>query len=150
MNGGDKFEDKAVELGLNDYAMSRIMLPADLNRDGWLDLVHRSLDQPASIHLARCGAAGWLQIKLADRAPNTLGLGVRIDATVYGADGTVIQEATRTIQSGSTGVASSGPHTAYMGLGDAAWADLDVHWLDGEVTHIVGVTPDQFLEIMRS
>jgi hypothetical protein len=150
MNGGDEFEDQAVELGLNDYAMSRIMLPADLNRDGWLDLVHRSLDAPASISMAQCGSAGWLQVSLADHAPNTLGLGVRVDAVVYGHDGTQLQQATRTIQAGSTGVSSSGPHLVHFGLGDAAWVDLDIHWLDGEVTHIEGVNPSHFLEIRRS
>ena len=146
----DGFEDRAIEQGLNDYAMSRIMLPADLNRDGWLDIVHRSLDYPGSISMAQCGAAGWLQVSMADHAPNTLGLGVRVDAILYGADGTAIQEATRTIQSGSTGVSSSGPHIVHMGLGDAAWVDLSVHWLDGEVTHIQGVRPSQFVEVSRS
>ena len=146
----DGFEDRAIEQGLNDYAMSRIMLPADLNRDGWLDIVHRSLDYPGSISMAQCGAAGWLQVSMADHAPNTLGLGVRVDAILYGADGTAIQEATRTIQSGSTGVSSSGPHIVHMGLGDAAWVDLSVHWLDGEVTHIQGVRPSQFVEVGRS
>jgi len=146
----DGFEDRAVEQGLDDYAMSRVMLPVDLNRDGWLDIVHRSLDYPGSISMAQCGTAGWLQVSMADHAPNTLGLGVRVDAVLYGADGTAIQQATRTVQSGSTGVSSSGPHSVHMGLGDAVWVDLSVHWLDGEVTHIQGVRPSQFVEIRRS
>jgi hypothetical protein len=146
----DGFESRGARWGLDSSAMSRVLLPADLNADGWLDLVGRSLDQPAALHLAQCGTSGWLQIRVVDQSPNTLGLGVRIDATLYGVDGEVAQQATRTIQAGSTGIASSGPHRAQFGLGDAVWVTLDIHWLDGEVTRIEGVTPDQFLLITRS
>ena len=137
------FIDVSAEWGLNSADKSRVLLPADLNDDGWLDLVDRSLNAPAQIHLARCGSAHSLVLRLHDRTPNTQGLGVTVKA--FTASG--VQ--TRTVSAGSTGIASSGPHRLHFGLSDAQRVDLVIDWLDGTHTKISNVAAHQRLTITR-
>ncbi len=139
------FLDVSAEWNLNDSAMSRVLLPADINNDGWLDLVGRSLDEPAALHLARCGEQGWLKIDLRDHAPNTMGLGVRVDLSLEDAPPSL----TRTVSSSSTGIASSGPHGLHFGLGDTRYVNLSIHWFDGTTTVVENVRPKQTLLITR-
>jgi hypothetical protein len=143
------FQDVSTEWNLDDSAMSRVLLPADINGDGWLDLIGRSLDEPASLHMARCGDDSWLKLDLRDHAPNTRGLGVRVEASSAGGAFSGPQTLTRSVTSGSTGIASSGPHTIHFGLGDSRYVDLSIHWLDGTNTIIENVRPQQTLLITR-
>ena len=137
------FESVAAEWGLDIADQSRAVLSADLNGDGWLDLVGRSLDSPAQIHMARCGTAKSLSLRLHDRSPNTHGLGVTVRASTV--DGVQV----RTMNAGSTGIASSGPHVLHFGLGTASRVDLSIDWLDGSQTHITNASSDQHMDITR-
>jgi len=140
---GQSFVEVSRDWGLNDGAKSRVLLPADINGDGWLDLIGRSLDEPARLHLARCGDANWLTISVHDTAPNTLGLGVKVEVI------SSVKTQVQTVTSGSTGIASSGPHRLHFGLGSAPSVDVRVHWLDGYTTTVTNVVADQHLEIRR-
>ena len=139
------FVDVSQEWNLDDSAMSRVLLPADINNDGWLDLVGRSLDEPAALHMARCGDQGWLKVEIRDHAPNTMGLGVRVDLSLEGDSPSL----TRTVSAGSTGIASSGPHDLHFGLGSTQYVNLFIRWLDGAETTIENVQPKQTLRITR-
>lgn len=144
IGGPDGFVDSSDAWQLNDSAQSRIQLPVDINNDGWVDIVSRSLDRPATIQLASCGTNQWLVLAFEDAAPNTAGLGVTVELT---ANGVTTAE---TVTSGSTGIASSRPHSVRFGLGDQRTADITIHWLDGRTTTVSNIQSNQRLKITRS
>ena len=148
-NNGGTFDSVDATWGLDDTTGSRELMPADINGDGWLDLVRRSKDAPAALHMAHCGDDGALLLRLSDLGPNTLGLGVTVVVTPIERDGTRGSPQRITVQAGSTGIASSRPHQLHFGLGAAPWAAIEVQWLDGTTTKVSHVESNQRIQIRR-
>jgi hypothetical protein len=114
------------EWGFADKSMGRGLVVADIDRDGWLDLIVKSFDEPAHYFHARCGSEAWLQVDLVGKAPNTAGIGARV--TVEAGDRTWQQW----IRAGGTSMSVSAPPMAHFGLGDRASIDrITVTWRDG-------------------
>jgi hypothetical protein len=123
---GDRFVDRAADWGLADTGVNMGVAVADLDGNGWLDVVKRDRRGPTRAYLARCGVQSWLEVSLDGAAPNTAAIGARVRVTT--ASGTQ----TRWIGSGSTSLASGGPPVAHFGLADADHiASLAVRWPDG-------------------
>ena len=102
------------------------MVAADIDGDGWLDLIVKSFDEPAHYFHARCGSEAWLQVALVGKAPNTAGIGARVTVE---AGGRTWQQ---WILAGGTSMSSSGPPEAHFGLGDLDSIDrITVTWRDG-------------------
>jgi hypothetical protein len=80
-----RLSDVAPDWGLDDTGWGRGALLVDLDRDGWLDLVRRRVHDLPTVHLARCGDAGWLRVVLRDAGPNTHAVGARIEVEAGGA-----------------------------------------------------------------
>lgn len=139
------FEDAAEDWGIADLGMSRGVVLADINRDGWLDIGKRSLSGTNLVYVSRCGEASWLLIDLAQPGTmNTAAIGARLEITAGG------RHQTRGIHSGGTGYASSPPAEAHFGLGDAEVIDeMVVVWPDGERSVLAGVEPRQRITITR-
>jgi hypothetical protein len=131
--------------GTDDPGMERGVVLADLNRDGWLDIGKRSLNDGNLLYLSHCGEEGWAEVSL--RQPgtmNTMAVGAAVTVTAGG------KTQTRTITAGGTGYASQGPPEAHFGLGDAASIDeLTVRWPDGAETHLVDIPAKQQLTVTR-
>jgi len=120
------FEPVGLTWGVADATRSRGVVLADLNRDGFLDLVKAPLDSPATIHLSRCGAASWLSVSLHQPGTNPDAVG----ATLIAEHGS--RRYVRWVHAGGTSLSSSGPLAAHFGFGDLDVVDLTVIWPDGD------------------
>lgn len=138
------FRNEAPGFRVNDSGITRGMVLADLNEDGWLDLVKRQLDGPTPVYLSRCGAEGWLTVRLEDHAPNVGGIGAMVRVTSGG------ERQVRWVQSGSSGMYSGSPLEVHFGLGNADTVDvLDVVWPDGGVDTFTDVDARQKVVVHR-
>jgi hypothetical protein len=111
---------------------------ADLDANGWLDVVKRELGGRVGVYVARCGTEHWLSVALVGTPGNPDAIG----ATVIVEAGGGRQQ--RAITAGSTGYGSSGPPVAHFGLGAEAWVDaIEVRWPGGDITHHPGMDADR-------
>jgi hypothetical protein len=139
-----QFTDEAAVWGVDELGISRGVVLADIDNDGWLDVLKRVLDTTSPLHISRCGDAAWARIRLEAPPPNTAGVGARLRIA---ADGIVH---TRWITSGSTGMYSGSPLEAHVGLGAADTIDrIDVFWPDGATSTFEHVPSRQKLTIVR-
>ncbi len=138
------FSDTAGSLGLDDDGVTRGLVFADLNGDGWLDLTKRLLSAQTPMYMSRCGTEAWLDIAVRQPGANTHAIGARVRVT------TGDTTRTRWIQSGSSGMYSGSPLRAHFGFGDLATVDeVEVVWPDGQVSRFTDVLPRQRLTITR-
>jgi hypothetical protein len=142
---GGIYEPVGIEWGFGDEEVTRGFIIADLNEDGWLDVVKRELEGSVIVQLANCGTSAWLEVRLRDLANHNhhaIGAKVRITAGD--------QVWTRRVQAGSTNYNSSGSPEVHFGLGQLDQVDLiEVEWPTGETTTHAGVGTRQILEISR-
>lgn len=145
-----QFALDAEAWGLADEGVSRSVVLADLDRDGTLDVVTRSLDDAVEdgavtkLHLSNCEQAAWITVRLVDdRSPNRFAVGAKVRVITD-------QTQVRWITSSSTGMYSARPLEAHFGLGDAERVDLEVVWPDGETTRVDDVAGRQVVTVRRT
>ncbi len=139
------FVEVAGEWGIDHDGMNRGLSTADLNGDGYLDIVRRDLKGNAIIDMSRCGDNAWLRIRLDQPAPNIDAVGARVAVTVGG----VTQ--TRWLRAGGTSYASSDPLEVHFGLGEHDTVDkILVTWPDGAQSLSTDVATRQSVEIHRT
>ena len=125
----DEFVEVSDAWGITDTGSSRGLMLADINNDGWLDIVKQYLrfGRPF-LYLSRCGEEAWLRVELRQEGPNPRAVGARAKFTA-GDISTV-----RWVHAGGTSIASGGPNELHVGLGMEETVFVDVTWPDGEVT----------------
>jgi hypothetical protein len=144
INDGGQFRDEGPAMGVADPGVGRGALLVDLNGDGWLDLVKRSLNEPTPMYLSNCGDEAWVTVSLRAPSPNTHAVG----ATVRVISGESVH--TRWIQAGSASMYAGHPPMAHVGLGMVDTVDaIEVVWPDGAVSRVEGVAARQHLTLTR-
>jgi len=138
---GDTFTQSAERYGLDDLGQGRGFALADLNNDGWLDVVKRELFGPAIIHLSRCDDRAWLRVKVRTNGPNSRQVGAYV---IVESDGV---EQYRRVVAGSTSLSSGGPAEVHFGLGDADFVNLTVVFTDGQTLYFEDVETRRVLTI---
>lgn len=109
-----------------DVGPGRGLAVADLNGDGWLDLVKRQVGEETPIYLSRCGSEHAVLVSLEQSGANRQAIGARVQARV----GDAVQ--TEWIVAGGSGLYGGGPPIAHFGLGSADRIDeIAVRWPDG-------------------
>lgn len=139
------FVDVAPQLGLDHGGVGRGQVFADLNEDGWLDLVKRDLAGPSSVSVQGCGAERFLRISLEQPGPNHFGVGARIRVLAGG------RVWVRTVGAGGDGFGSAGPPEIHVGLGGLESVDrVDVIWPDGRINRFEDVATGSRLWVVRA
>ncbi len=139
------WKDEAPAWAFDDMTATRGFVVADLNEDGWPDIVKRELGGVITTHVSNCGANGVLSVLLDDATSNNrLAVGALIKTTV----GDTLRS--RRVTAGSTSMASGGPPDVFFGFGDSDWVDdVTVVWPDGEVVSYGGLGTRQRIVIRR-
>ena len=151
INNAGRFTDASSQAPWTELGLSRALVPADLDRDGDLDLVIANLDGPPQVlrNLTIDSAdappttANWLQIRAVDPRLNREAIGARI--TVHTASGPRLLHV---LPPGS--YLSAGPATVHLGLGAAeAVESFEVVWPDGLAERFDGAAANQIVELVR-
>ncbi len=121
---------------------------ADLDGNGWLDFVRRDLLGVSRLDMQACGDAAWLVVALSGPAPNTQGVGARIEVESGG------KRWIRWVHAGSTNMASSMAAEAHFGLGSHLGADdtidtVRVVWPDRTEQVFTGIEARQRVVVLR-
>jgi hypothetical protein len=136
------FTDRAPELGLDDVGAGRGLGYGLIDGDLSLDLVVNHRGSASQIWLAEC-AGRALVVELTGPAPNTFGVGARVE--VETSEGTQV----RRVDS-RAGWASSVHPRAHFGLGEAEVLSVHVTWPDGQVQEVeVPAFPDRRVRVER-
>ena len=138
------WSEASNEWAFNDPRPGRSLLAADLNQDGWLDLVAAYLNGPTVVRYGVCGVGNFLEVQLRQDAPNTHAVGARV--TAYAGD--TMQ--TRWITSGSRSMYAGEPAEVHFGLGDIGRIDrLVIRWPDATELELTDITANRRLRIHR-
>jgi hypothetical protein len=142
---GKTFVDESENLGQDFLHMGfqRGSAVADLNNDGFPDLVVTSLNERPRI-LINSGNNGnhWLSIETIGHQSNRDGIGTRIKVTTP--SGRTLYNHVTT----SVGFLSSSDKRVHFGLGkETEAATIEIRWPKGAVQLLHNVKADQFLKV---
>lgn len=131
--GEGSFIDVARATGSDSQLDARAVATADLNGDGWMDLVISNNDAPPTILLNRLpDGAHWVELELVGRRSNRDAVGAEVRLTAGG------KTMVRVVEAGS-GYAAQSSHVLHFGLADAsAIEELRVRWPSGAEERFVG------------
>ena len=116
------------------------LVTADLDGDGWLDIVVSGTEGPARLWMNHCGLAHHVEVRLKGPPLNTAGLGAMVELT----------SGERTWLSEIQGPRSlmQGPPRVHIGLGERDEpVRLRVRWPDGVVTEAAALPIDSVLQV---
>jgi hypothetical protein len=139
------FVEGAEDAGFLDFNRSRGAALADLNLDGWLDVVVVERTQPVRIWRntgPEEGGGHWLQIDLEQPGSNRDAIGSRIEVRLGRT--TLLREVT--VGGGHAGGQLGWSH---LGLGGSDQAEIRVIWPDGEASQWYRVEANRFLTMAR-
>jgi len=141
--GEGPWVEATAQWGLDNAGVTRGTVLADLDGDGWLDLVRPSQDG-AALLLSRCEAPRGVRVQLHQEGPNPNAIGARVELL------TTAGSQTRTVRAGGTNFGSSGPPEAHFGFGDASSGSLRITWPDGGASQFDALIGGQLVQIERA
>lgn len=142
--GDGHYAPVGADWGFADGFPSRGFVLADLNEDGWIDIIKRELGGIVVLYLSRCGAEHHISVSLSEPGGNPFGIGAVVEIESAG------QHLVRTITAGSTSYQTGGPPEAHIGLGHGgSIEDITVRWPDGGLGHTGPVDVDGAIRLIR-
>ncbi len=143
--GGKAFTDVSPEMGDNFLrtGYQRGAAFADLNNDGFMDLVVTSLNQKPRILINSAGNGNhWLLLKLTGRKSNRDAIGAKVKLTTPSGR-TLYNHVT-----GSVGFMSTSDLRLHFGLGpETAAASIEIRWPSGAFQTLKDTAADRILRI---
>lgn len=143
-NGGREFADVSEQMGVDFLrpGYQRGAAFADLNNDGFLDIVVTSLNQKPRILLNSGGRAHWLLINARGASSNRDAIGAKIK--VVTASGRVLHNHVTP----SVGLMSSSDPRVHFGLGkEQQPVTVEIRWPGGAVQTLKRIEVDRILSI---
>jgi hypothetical protein len=142
--GNDSFANKTAEWGIDEKTFSNGAVYADLDNDGYLDLVVNNMDEYAGIYRnngAMLVKNNFLRIKLKGDQRNPFGVGAKVYG--YGGDQVYYQE-----QLSARGYQSGVDMTLHIGLGKLPELDsLRIIWPDDRTQLLTHVRANQTMTL---
>jgi hypothetical protein len=133
------FSDASAAWGFDLPAVSQAILLADLDNDGDLDVVVGNLNEAAAIYRNEATEAR-LAVRLAGLAPNSRGIGARIEVE----GGPVLQ--TQEMTAGGRYLCGDDPMRTFA-AGNASALTVRVRWPRGTETVVSNLPPNTLVEI---
>ena len=145
LNIDGRYEPAGDAAGMNDSAVTQAPLQADLNRDGFVDIVVSTIYGRPLVWINGCDETStWMTVRVASSDSNAYGIGAKVTITTNGV--TQVRE----IRSGGEGAGGSGAAEAYFGLGGETAVDsLEVRWPDGTVQRFEDVPARYVVTVHR-
>ncbi|GGE62310.1 CRTAC1 family protein [Actibacterium pelagium] len=136
------FKEGSAEAGVASMAKSRGAAVADLNADGWLDLVVVNRASTVELFQNTTTNGNWLKVTLTQDRPNPMAIGAFLELkTEQG-----VQTREITIGGGhASGIAAA----EHFGLGPAETAEIRVIWPGGEIGDWQKVQANQTVTLSR-
>jgi enediyne biosynthesis protein E4 len=145
--GGGKFEEVTAQMG-NGFAapkVARAAAYADIDNDGFLDLLLTTNHGPAYLFHNEDGTNHSLRVKLAGTKSNRDGIGAVVHVT--SGDGINKDKQSKMLRSGSSYLAQS-ELVLTFGLGSQPKADsVEIQWPSGEVDKLSNVNAGQMVTV---
>ena len=147
-NAGESgYEDVSEKWGLNYTGYSTGSAYADLNNDGYQDLIVNNLNSPSVIYQnngSSLAENNYLKIELKGSEMNTYGIGAKVTLEV---EGEILTQEMSPVR----GWLSSSDPTLIFGLGKNSKVDkLTVRWADGRKETLTGVPCNQTIKLQFS
>ncbi|MEM8969272.1 MAG: FG-GAP-like repeat-containing protein, partial [Bacteroidota bacterium] len=142
-NQGDlTFKSVSESWGLGEATFSNGAAYADLNNDGYLDLIVNNLDDFATIYRNQppSNRSHYLRIKLRGASSNPFGIGAKV--IIHQASTSQMRQLQPT-----RGYQSSVEPILHFGLGDKPVDSLQIIWPDGLIQTLVQVEANQTLTL---
>ena len=125
--GPEGFRDATREVGFGDTGTSYGLVTADLDDDGWLDIVVVGPGAPPLLWMNSCGTDAWTDVDPIGPRGAVHGIGARVVVEAGGRSWT--REVTSVRGQGQ------GPTRVHVGLGEVEGIDrVTVHWPGGTIT----------------
>jgi hypothetical protein len=142
--GGREFVDVSKDMG-DDFlrvGYQRGAAFADLNNDGFMDLVVTSLNEKPRILLNSAGSNHWLLLKLVGRKSNRDAIGAKVKITT--ASGRSLYNHV----TGSVGFLSTSDLRVHFGLGrETSVSAIEIHWPSGALQLLRDQPADRIMRI---
>jgi hypothetical protein len=144
-HGGREFEDVSQQMGADFLRVGyqRGSAFADLNNDGFMDLVITSLNEKPRILINSADSENhWLLVKLVGRRSNRDAIGAKVKLTTPSGR-TLYNHVT-----GSVGFLSTSDLRVHFGLGPEPRADaIEIQWPSGSIQTLKDVAADHILRV---
>lgn len=139
--GKNRFIEKACELGFFDNQNGRGLVVADLDNDGYLDLIVSGLGQQPRIFHNLGGKNNWIEVKLIGTKSNRDGIGTKV--WVNNGKTTQLKE----LETSGTYLSSS-DLLVHFGLGESKTiTELRILWPSGKAQTLKNVSVNQKITI---
>ncbi|HWY77210.1 MAG TPA: CRTAC1 family protein, partial [Verrucomicrobiae bacterium] len=141
--GNWQFKEAGSAWGLDQPGNHRGIAAADLNNDGYLDLVVNNLNSAAAVYRNHC-AAPRVGVRLKGLPPNTQGIGGKIKLL-----GGAVSMQSQEVVCGGLYLSGSDPLRIFA-AGKSQNMTIEVTWRNGKHSIIRDVKPDRLYEVDES
>jgi hypothetical protein len=138
--GNWRFQDSGAEWGFDQPGIHQGIAVADLNNEGYLDIVVNNLGSAAGVYRNHCSAPR-VAVRLKGPAPNTQAIGAKIKLL----EGAVPMQSQEVVCGGMY-LSGSDPLRVFA-AGKSQSMTIEVTWRDGKQTVVGNVKPNRLYEI---